>query len=68
MASTYDLFFTGRDDPRGCIVIGEDTKPIYFCFETAEKALSCARTIVSVFAELLLSTSACILGQSCVAI
>jgi len=43
----YTLFFTGRDDPRGCIIIGEDTKPIYFCFETAEKSVSCARTIVS---------------------
>ncbi|KAJ3542418.1 hypothetical protein NMY22_g3522 [Coprinellus aureogranulatus] len=43
---TYDLFFTGRDDPRGCIIIGEDTKPIYFCFETAVKHLSAARTIV----------------------
>ena len=48
MASdTYDLFFTGRDDPRGCLIIGEDTKPIYFCFETAVKHLSAARTIVS---------------------
>ncbi|RXW15775.1 hypothetical protein EST38_g10076 [Candolleomyces aberdarensis] len=43
---TYDIFFTGRDDPRGCIVIGEETEPVYFCFETAEKALPRARTIV----------------------
>lgn len=45
-SATYDLFFTGRDDPRCCIVIGEDTKPIYFCFETIEKTISSARTIV----------------------
>ncbi|KAF9566340.1 hypothetical protein CPC08DRAFT_682742 [Agrocybe pediades] len=38
MASpTYDIFFTGRDDPRSCVIIGEDTKPIYFCFETVER-------------------------------
>ncbi|KAF9009411.1 hypothetical protein BDQ17DRAFT_1235893 [Cyathus striatus] len=35
--ATYDLFFTGRDDPRSCVIIGEDTKPIYFCFETIER-------------------------------
>ncbi|KAF6764785.1 hypothetical protein DFP72DRAFT_322716 [Ephemerocybe angulata] len=45
-SATYHLFFTGRDDPRGCIIIGENTRPIYFCFETAEKSLSSARTIV----------------------
>ncbi|TFK42979.1 hypothetical protein BDQ12DRAFT_301898 [Crucibulum laeve] len=39
MPPTYDLFFTGRDDPRCCVIIGEDTKPIYFCFETAERNL-----------------------------
>ncbi|KAF9477379.1 hypothetical protein BDN70DRAFT_881284 [Pholiota conissans] len=40
MASiTYDLFFTGRDDPRSCVIIGEDTKPVYFCFETTERNL-----------------------------
>jgi hypothetical protein len=32
---TYDLYFTGKDDPRGCIVIGEDTKPVYLVFETS---------------------------------
>ncbi|TFK27393.1 hypothetical protein FA15DRAFT_211809 [Coprinopsis marcescibilis] len=37
VATTYDLFFTGRDDPRSCIVIGEDVKPIYFSFETRER-------------------------------
>jgi hypothetical protein len=49
MAScTYDLFFTGRDDPRSCVIIGEDTKPVYFCFETAERNLMPnVRTMVS---------------------
>ncbi|KAF8232310.1 hypothetical protein L208DRAFT_1272732 [Tricholoma matsutake] len=43
--NTYDLFFTGRDDPRRCVIIGEDTKPIYFCFETLERGLiPCTRT------------------------
>jgi len=37
--TTYDLFFTGRDDPRSCVIIGEDTKPVYFCFETSERNL-----------------------------
>jgi hypothetical protein len=36
---TFDLFFTGRDDPRSCIIIGEDVKPIYFSFETRERQL-----------------------------
>ncbi|EGN95455.1 hypothetical protein SERLA73DRAFT_142157 [Serpula lacrymans var. lacrymans S7.3] len=37
MAShTYELYFTGRDDPRdGCIIMGEDTKHIFFEFETS---------------------------------
>ncbi|KAF8959076.1 hypothetical protein BDZ97DRAFT_1906324 [Flammula alnicola] len=38
-STTYDLFFTGRDDPRSCVIIGEDTKPVYFCFETTERNL-----------------------------
>uniref|UniRef100_A0A8H7Y594 DUF6593 domain-containing protein n=1 Tax=Psilocybe cubensis TaxID=181762 RepID=A0A8H7Y594_PSICU len=38
-STTYDLFFTGRDDPRSCVIIGEDTKPIYLSFETAERNL-----------------------------
>jgi len=47
-SSTYDLFFTGRDDPRSCVIIGEDTKPVYFCFETAERNLMPnVRTMVS---------------------
>ncbi|KAF9452259.1 hypothetical protein P691DRAFT_661400, partial [Macrolepiota fuliginosa MF-IS2] len=33
-AGTYQLFFTGRDDPRCCMLIGEDTKPVYLSFET----------------------------------
>lgn len=46
-ATTFDLFFTGRDDPRSCVIIGEDTKPLYFCFETAERNLmSNSRTMV----------------------
>ncbi|GLB35397.1 hypothetical protein LshimejAT787_0209620 [Lyophyllum shimeji] len=36
---TYTLFFTGRDDPRCCDIIGEDTRPVYFCFETPERAM-----------------------------
>lgn len=38
-SATYDLFFTGRDDPRCCVIIGEDTKPVYLCFETSERNL-----------------------------
>jgi hypothetical protein len=46
--TTYDLFFTGRDDPRCCIIIGEDTKPIYLCFETPERGITPnTRTMVS---------------------
>ncbi|KAJ4000054.1 hypothetical protein F5050DRAFT_693989 [Lentinula boryana] len=43
---TYDLFFTGKDDPRNCVVIGEDTKPVFFSFETFQRDLS-TRTIVT---------------------
>ena len=48
-STTYDIFFTGRDDPRSCFIIGEDTKPIYFCFETTERNLLTPnlRTMVS---------------------
>lgn len=47
-STTYDLFFTGRDDPRSCVIIGEDTKPVYFCFETSERNLMHnLRTMVS---------------------
>ncbi|KAJ3880954.1 hypothetical protein F5051DRAFT_322773 [Lentinula edodes] len=43
---TYDLFFTGQDDPRNCVVIGEDTKPVFFSFETFQRDLS-TRTMVT---------------------
>lgn len=47
-STTYDLFFTGRDDPRSCIIIGEDSRPVYFCFETTERNLMLnVRTMVS---------------------
>jgi len=42
---TYDLYFTGKDDPRGCIMIGEDTKPVYLVFETSYMPMT--RTTVS---------------------
>ncbi|KAF9533439.1 hypothetical protein CPB83DRAFT_845262 [Crepidotus variabilis] len=45
--TTYDLFFTGRDDPRSCVIIGEDSRPVYFCFETTERSMmSNVRTMV----------------------
>jgi len=40
VAGTYQLFFTGRDDPRCCMVIGEDTKPVYLSFDTQESSLN----------------------------
>ncbi|EPQ58416.1 hypothetical protein GLOTRDRAFT_35791 [Gloeophyllum trabeum ATCC 11539] len=44
----YKLYFTGRDDPRnGCIVIGEDTKPIFFRFDTPDIFMGNARTAVT---------------------
>jgi len=53
--TTHDLFFTGRDDPRGCVIIGEDVKPVYFCFETRERPTPprSVRTIVYKNAETL---------------
>ncbi|KAG1756480.1 uncharacterized protein EDB91DRAFT_1325517 [Suillus paluster] len=49
MASfSFEIYFTGRDDPRdGCIVIGEDTKPVFFEFETQYLSPSTARTTIS---------------------
>ncbi|KAG1877808.1 hypothetical protein DFJ58DRAFT_7429 [Suillus subalutaceus] len=48
MAHSFEIFFTGRDDPRnGCIVIGEDTKPVFFEFETQYLSPSSARTTIS---------------------
>ncbi|ESK96908.1 hypothetical protein Moror_6486 [Moniliophthora roreri MCA 2997] len=46
---TYDLFFIGaKEDPRSCSIIGEDdTKPIYFSFETYERPMANKRTIIS---------------------
>lgn len=47
MESTYDLYFTGKDDARdGLIVIGEDTKPIFFMFETPNFYMVETRTTV----------------------
>ncbi|KIY51008.1 hypothetical protein FISHEDRAFT_38455 [Fistulina hepatica ATCC 64428] len=42
---TYNLFFTGKDDPRRCVIIGEDTKPHLFCFETTERLMSTKTTV-----------------------
>ncbi|KAF9792888.1 hypothetical protein BJ322DRAFT_997340 [Thelephora terrestris] len=43
----YEVFFTGRDDARdGCIVIGEDTKPIFYRFETPPSYVGNTRTTV----------------------
>ncbi|KAG0705016.1 hypothetical protein DFH29DRAFT_908421 [Suillus ampliporus] len=45
---SFEIYFTGRDDPRdGCIVIGEDTKPVFFEFETQYLSPSAARTTIS---------------------
>ncbi|KAG2157399.1 hypothetical protein DEU56DRAFT_764440 [Suillus clintonianus] len=45
---SFEIYFTGRDDPRdGCIVIGEDTKPVFFEFETQYMSPSTARTTIS---------------------
>jgi hypothetical protein len=38
--STYDLFFTGKDDPRHCVIIGEDKKAVYLCFDTPERGVA----------------------------
>lgn len=43
----YEVFFTGRDDPRdGCIVIGEDTRPIFYRFETPPSYVGNPRTTI----------------------
>lgn len=43
----FKVYFSGRDDPRdACIVIGEDTKPVFFEFETAVVAPCLTRTTV----------------------
>ncbi|KIK59837.1 hypothetical protein GYMLUDRAFT_44305 [Collybiopsis luxurians FD-317 M1] len=53
---TYDLFFTGKDDPRACVIIGEDTKPVFFSFETFDRGLAYnTQTIVTRGKELIAS-------------
>ncbi|THU90682.1 hypothetical protein K435DRAFT_672549 [Dendrothele bispora CBS 962.96] len=54
---TYDLFFTGREDPRSCTIIGEDTKPVFFSFETLERGMMFnTRTNVMLYSEKLVAT------------
>ncbi|KAI6036067.1 hypothetical protein BKA83DRAFT_12310 [Pisolithus microcarpus] len=36
----YLVFFTGRDDPRDCMIIGEDEKHVFFEFETTDMYFS----------------------------
>ncbi|KAN0076884.1 hypothetical protein V8E55_010739 [Tylopilus felleus] len=44
---TFKIYFTGRDDPRdGCIVIGEDERPVFFEFDTTSVATSATRTTI----------------------
>lgn len=48
-SAVYEVFFTGKDDPRhGAIVIGEDTKPQFFRFETPEVYMGDTRTTVNI--------------------
>ncbi|KAK7014988.1 BTB domain-containing protein [Favolaschia claudopus] len=35
--ATFNLFFTGKDDPLSCVIIGEDVMPRFFCFETPDR-------------------------------
>ncbi|KAJ7685041.1 hypothetical protein DFH06DRAFT_968661 [Mycena polygramma] len=45
--STFNLFYTGgEDDPRNCVIIGEDTVPRFFCFETPDRQIHGIRTTV----------------------
>jgi len=44
----FEIYFTGRDDPRDCIIIGEDTKPVFFEFDTQYSSPSTVRTTVSI--------------------
>lgn len=46
-ASFFMLYFTGRDDPRDCIIMGEDTKPVFIEFQTPNCYISDVRTTVS---------------------
>ncbi|KAJ8597905.1 hypothetical protein M405DRAFT_2050 [Rhizopogon salebrosus TDB-379] len=43
----FQICFSGRDDPRDCIIIGNDTKPVYFEFETQYLSPSTVRTTIS---------------------
>lgn len=57
----FVIYFSGRDDPRdGCIVIGEDTKPVFFEFETAVVPPSSTRTTVRVSVALAVSSTHCL--------
>jgi hypothetical protein len=43
----YTLFFYGRDDPRDCVVIGQDTKPVAYVLATDAFLTLTTRTTVS---------------------
>ncbi|OAX39193.1 hypothetical protein K503DRAFT_104550 [Rhizopogon vinicolor AM-OR11-026] len=43
----FEIYFTGRDDPRDCIIIGEDMQPVFFEFETQCLSPSTVRTTIS---------------------
>ncbi|KAJ6546532.1 hypothetical protein DFH09DRAFT_1040159 [Mycena vulgaris] len=43
---TYNLFFTGKDDPRNCVIIGEDVVHRFLCFETPDRQVHGVRTSV----------------------
>ena len=45
-AQWHNLFYTGTDDPRSCVVIGEDSKPHLYCFDTTHYGSSGLRTMV----------------------
>ncbi|KAI9570420.1 hypothetical protein HD554DRAFT_2018200 [Boletus coccyginus] len=48
----FTIYFTGKDDPRdGCIVIGEDEKPVFFEFETALLSSCLTRTTVRICSD-----------------
>ncbi|KAJ6547411.1 hypothetical protein B0H19DRAFT_1165488 [Mycena capillaripes] len=46
--ATFNLFFTGKDDPdpRNCVIIGEDVIPRFFCFETPERQIHGVKTTI----------------------
>jgi len=44
--SFFILYFTGKDDPRDCIIMGEDTKPVYIEFQTPNCYVPDVRTTV----------------------